>query len=303
MCAASTRPGDPLLRIGTCSWKYDSWKGRYYDTGRRYAPDDYLADYARHRDTVEVDQWFWSLFPGGLRLPDPAVVRQYAESVPEDFLFTIKAPNALTLTHFYSKQPKGYAEFAGQENVHFLDPELLLRFLDLIEPLGAKRGPILFQFEYLNRRKMPSLDAFLDRLHVFFEQAPRGIDYAVEPRNPNFLGTRFFSFLKEHGLGFVYLDGYFMPPLSKVFADFGALDLPFCVIRLHGDDRGGIETLTQGNWNRIMAPKPEGLKAAARIVAENLKRKVRTFVNVNNHYEGSAPVTIERFLEILGLKS
>src|SRR5512139_1419456 len=93
-----------LLRLGTCSWKYDSWKGLIYEPGKTYRADDYLADYARHLGSVEIDQWFWSLFPGGLRLPDPAVVKRYAESVPDDFVFTVKAPNALTLTHYYAKQ-------------------------------------------------------------------------------------------------------------------------------------------------------------------------------------------------------
>jgi len=36
------------LRIGACSWKYDSWKGLVYDPDKRYRPDDYLPDYARH---------------------------------------------------------------------------------------------------------------------------------------------------------------------------------------------------------------------------------------------------------------
>jgi len=296
-------PFFPLLRVGTCSWKYDSWKGRYYDPGKRYKPGDYLADYARHRDTVEIDQWFWSLFPGGLRLPEPGAVSQYAASVPEGFLFTIKAPNALTLTHYYSKQPKNHAEFAGRKNEHFFDPGLLSNFLELVRPLGSKAGPILFQFEYLNRAKMSSLDAFLERLRAFLEKAPPEFEYAIETRNPNYLGTRLFDFLRERGLGFVYLEGYYMPPIARVFADFGPLDLPFCVIRLHGDDRSGIEALSQGNWNRILAPKPEGIEAAAKIVAANLKRQVRTFVNVNNHFEGSAPLTIERFLQALSLRA
>lgn len=50
---------DGDLHIGTCSWKYASWRGLVYSD----APHpNYLAEYARHYDTVEVDQWFWSLF-------------------------------------------------------------------------------------------------------------------------------------------------------------------------------------------------------------------------------------------------
>jgi len=82
-----------LLRIGTCSWKYDSWVGLVYS---RKGKEQYLVEYAHHFTTVEIDQWFWSLFPGGnVKLPDPAVVEQYSCSVPDDFRFTIKVPNSM----------------------------------------------------------------------------------------------------------------------------------------------------------------------------------------------------------------
>lgn len=289
----------PYLRLGTCSWKYDSWKGLFYEKGRRYRAMDYLADYARHLDSVEVDQWFWSLFPGGLKLPDPALVKAYAESVPDDFVFTIKAPNALTLTHFYAKQPKGYQEFANRPNALFLDNDLLNRFLDTLAPMGKKTGPIMFQFEYLNKQKMPSLGAFLERLHEFFEGAPKGFTYAIETRNPNYLSRNFFDFLESRSLGFVYLEGYYMPHIGEVFEKFSPRTAAFAVIRLHGGDRLEIEKLTGEKWNRVVAPKPEGIEAAARIVKMNFERKVLTYVNANNHFEGSAPITLERFLERL----
>ena len=59
----------------------------------------------QHFSTVEVDQWFWSLFAGDkVVLPNPKVVRECADSVPEDFIFSIKVPNSITLTHHYKKQ-------------------------------------------------------------------------------------------------------------------------------------------------------------------------------------------------------
>ncbi len=101
-------PGDFMshLRINTCSRKYDSWKDLIYDPDRRYRPDDYLPDYARHFTAVEMGQWFWSMFPAGVGLPDQEAVRRYADSVPDSFRFTVKVPNAITPTHPYAKQPK-----------------------------------------------------------------------------------------------------------------------------------------------------------------------------------------------------
>lgn len=288
-----------LLRLGTCSWKYDSWKGLVYEAGKTYRPDDYLADYAKTLDSVEVDQWFWSLFAGNMRLPDPAVVRRYAKSVPEDFVFTVKAPNALTLTHYYAKQTPQNAAFAGKPNPFFLDHDVLCRFLEALSPLKSRLGPIMFQFEYLNKQKMPSKEVFFERFGKFVERAPKGYPYAVEVRNPNYYSTAFFDFLKAHGLGFVYLDGYYMPPIGEVFEKYRPETASFQVVRLHGGDRLEIEGETGEVWNRIVAPKPTGLQAAAKIVRANAKKRVLTYLNLNNHYEGSAPLSMGRFLEVL----
>ena len=46
-----------FLHIGTCSWKYDSWRGIVYSDLKE---KNYLREYSQHYSTVEVDQWFWS---------------------------------------------------------------------------------------------------------------------------------------------------------------------------------------------------------------------------------------------------
>lgn len=291
-----------LLRLGTCSWKYDSWKGLVYEAGKAYRPDDYLGDYAKTFDSVEIDQWFWSLFPGALRLPDPAVARRYAKSVPDDFVFTVKAPNALTLTHFYAKQTPAHAAFANKPNPHFLDHDTLGAFLEALSPLRSKLGPIMFQFEYLNKQKMASREEFFGRFGAFIDRAPKGYNYAVEVRNPNWYSPALFDFLQAHGLGFVYLDGYYMPPIGQVFEKFQPETASFQVVRLHGGDRLEIEGETGEVWNRVVAPKPGGLAAAAKIVRANTKKRVLTYLNLNNHYEGSAPLSARRFLDVLAGK-
>ena len=293
------KPLRGLLRIGTCSWKYDSWKGLVYEKGKAYRPNDYLPDYARAFGSVEVDQWFWSLFPGGPRLPDPSVARLYAKSVPDDFVFTVKAPNSLTLTHHYAKQTPANADLANTPNPAFLDRDLLCRFLEALSPLESKLGPVMFQFEYLNKQKMASKEIFFDRVGAFIDKAPKGYQYAVEIRNPNYYSTSFFEFLKAHGLGFVYLDGYYMPPIGEVFEKFAPETASFQVVRLHGGDRLEIEGQTGEVWDRVVAPKPGGLQAAAKIVKANAKKRVLTYLNLNNHYEGSAPLSARRFLDVL----
>jgi uncharacterized protein YecE (DUF72 family) len=239
------------------------------------------------------------LFPTGARLPDPDAARRYADSVPDNFRFTVKVPNSLTLTHSYAKQPKGSERHTNEPNPYFLSGDLLNRFLETLAPLHAKLGPLLFQFEYLNKQKMPSLATFLDRLHMFFATAPAGFQYAIESRNPNYLKDEFVDALRQLGLGFVLLDGYYMPPLAEVTARLDVRTAPFSIIRLLGPDRPGIEKETGSTWNEIVEPKNEGLETTADIIRQNVASDLDTSVNVNNHYEGSGPLTIQRLLDLL----
>lgn len=290
----------PYLRVGTCSWKYDLWKGLLYDGSRTYRPGDYLPDYAKHLSTVEIDQWFRSLFPTGVRLPEEQTVRQYADGVPDGFVFTIKAPNAITLTHHYGRQSHEHAGFANRPNEHFLDLDLLSRFLERLAPMHTKLGSVMFQFEYLNTAKMPSLPTFLDHLDRFLSGAPKGFQYAVEIRNPKWLSSESFDFLAAHGVGYVFIEGYFMPPIGEVWRELQPTTADFGVVRLHGSDRSDTEARSGENWNQLVDPKPEALEAATDIILGSITRGISIFVNVNNHFEGSAPLTIERLLARLG---
>jgi uncharacterized protein YecE (DUF72 family) len=283
------------IHMGTCSWKYDSWQGIVYS---KEVEGNYLAEYARHFDTVEVDQWFWSLFGiDKVKLPEPGVVDEYLHSVPGDFKFTIKIPNSITLTHFYTHgKPKGAPM---ENNTHFLSVELFSEFLKRIEPLKDHLGVSMFQFEYLNRQKMASQGEFLKRFGEFIDRCPGGYNYAVETRNPNYLNERYFEFLNSHGLYHVFVQGYYMPPIKNIYDKFSQYIRDTAVIRLMGSDRKGIEKLAGNKWGQIVDPRDEELPDIVEIIKALEERKVDVYLNVNNHYEGSAPLTIKKIQEML----
>jgi uncharacterized protein YecE (DUF72 family) len=282
------------IRIGTCSWKYPSWKGLVYPEGVA----NYLEEYARMYSTVEIDQWFWSLFPNAEpRLPELRVVAQYAESVPADFRFTVKAPNSITLTHAYRRGKTA----PGPANPHFLSRTLASQFMRTLAPMGRKLGPVIFQFEYLNRQKMESQAAFEEKLAAFRKTLPDGFAYALEIRNGNYLNERFLDFLQNQDWRLVLLQGYWMPSIIDLWPKLEKRIRRFStvVFRLHGTDREGIEKETGKTWNRIVTPREKELADIAGIVRELTGSKSEIYVNVNNHYEGSAPLTIERFQKFL----
>ena len=274
------------LRIGTCSWKYPSWAGLVYS---RAEGIDYLAEYASKYSTVEVDQWFWTL------KPSPSDVERYRAAVPGDFRFTVKAPNALTLVHTPGKKGTGPVP-----NPRFLSIAVLAEFLAAMEPLRPQVGMVMFQFGYLNKTMMPSPAAFLEALDRFLAAAPSAWSYAVEIRNANWLDRPFFELLRSRRVGAVLIQGYWMPPVAEVYDRAAELLEGPVVVRLHGPDRGGMEEKTGRTWDRIVEPRDAELGSVTAMVRRMLKGGHDVFLNVNNHYEGSAPLTIDR-ISALGL--
>ncbi|MBN2346417.1 MAG: DUF72 domain-containing protein [Candidatus Aminicenantes bacterium] len=280
------------LRIGTCSWKYYSWRGIVYPQEGEY---DYLEEYAQRFDTVEIDQWFWSLFDEKVVLPQPDDVERYAAAVPADFRFTVKAPNSLTLTHHYSRD----MDAPLNANPHFLSPSLYRDFLARLEPLKDKVGLVMLQFEYLNKRKMAAQAEFLEKLEPFLESRPRDLPLAVECRNPRYLDEAYFRFLRRHDVHHVFCQGYYMPLVWEIEAKRGDLLTGTSVVRLMGANRKGIESRSGERWNAIVDAKDDELAAIVPMLQRLRRRLQRVYVNINNHYEGSAPLTVAKLKGLL----
>jgi len=264
------------LHVGTCSWNYNSWIGLVYDQPQPRAVD-YLTEYSRKYRMVEVDSWFY-------KLPTIQEVEEYAAAVDPGFTFIAKAPHDITLTH-----QRGNAE----PNPAFLSTELFGHFLERLEPIKGQVGAIILEFEYLNRQKMASKGAFIEQLKVFLDQIPRDIPIALEPRNGPYLDEAWFSFLSEKDVSHVFSEKQFMPPITELYQHYGSLLNKRVVIRLLGGDRKAIEEASDGRWDKIIDPKPQ-LPAIATMISELISSGREVHVDVNNHYEGSAPETIER---------
>ena len=282
-----------MIRIGTCSWKYDSWKGLIYSEN---VGNNYLPEYSSHFNTVEIDQWFWSLFgEDKIVLPKSDVVKSYADAVPENFKFTIKIPNSITLTHFYQKDKSKPL----QPNPYLFSQQLFDDFIKSLHPMHSKIGMLMFQFEYLNKQKMKSQGEFQEKFGEFINQVDHQIPLAVEIRNPYYLNKNYFDFLNQIDLSPVLLQGYYMNPIFDTYQKhFSQINKPV-VIRLHGPDRSGIEKKSKGLWDKILEPKDEELSRISKIIKDLDSKKLDVYVNVNNHYEGSAPRTIQKIVNQL----
>ncbi|GAB4263148.1 MAG: DUF72 domain-containing protein [Deferrisomatales bacterium] len=184
----------PRAYVGTSGWHYDHWEGPFYPSG--LPPAQRLPYYAARFSTVEINGTFY-------RLPEASTFAAWRNSVPEGFVFAVKASRYLT----HMKKLKD-AEGAAAT------------FLERAGTLGGKLGPILFQLP-------PRWRADPGRLRRFLHGLPRGIRCAFEFRDPSWFDPAVYRVLEERGCALcVYeFDRRISPTLCT--AAFGYL-------RLHG---------------------------------------------------------------------
>src|SRR5215472_14544621 len=75
------------MRLGTSSFTAAGWAGSFYPLGTKQA--DYLSFYSTRFDTVEIDSTFYGI-------PTVEVVVNWARKTPSGFVFSLKAPQAIT---------------------------------------------------------------------------------------------------------------------------------------------------------------------------------------------------------------
>ncbi len=261
------------IMIGTCSWNYSSWIGTVYSKACP-SPAGYLAEYSRKYSTVEIDSWFY-------RIPSRKDVTELLKAVPESFRFTCKINRDLTMP-FTGKS-------RNEKNPKFLDPELFFRFCDAVEPMLCRVDIIIFEFEYLNREKMESVSRFLELFSEFKEKIGKGFPIGIETRNSNYLTDDYFDYLNSSDISHVFSEKQYMPHVYDVYDKYRSKINKRTVIRLLGEDRAGIEKLTGKKWDRIVIDRED----KERIVEMSTGINQKVIINVNNHYEGSAPLTIK----------
>ncbi len=185
------------IHVGTSGWRYPHWRGKVYP--RDLGSARWLPFYAELLRTVEVNNSFY-------RLPEGATLDRWRERTPEDFLFTLKAPRAIT----HLKKLRNCKSSVGG-------------FLGRLERLGRKLGPILFQLP-------PHWHCNTQRLEAFLDLLPDNYRYAFEFRDPSWHTEETYLILKERNMAFcIYdLEGFTSPLATTT---------DFVYIRLHGPGR------------------------------------------------------------------
>jgi uncharacterized protein YecE (DUF72 family) len=257
----------PSLFIGTSAFTAAGWEGTFYPEGTK--PADFLRCYAQHFNSVEVDSTFY-------RTPTKTTVQGWASKTPAGFVFAAKVPQVIT-----------------HEKVLVDCDAEFKQFMEVMDQLGEKLGPLVFQFGYFNRTVFRGVNDFLARLRPFLMKLPKDHKFAVEIRNKNWLVPQFVETLREHGVALALIDQSWMPRPAQWFEKLDPITAEFTYVRWLGD-RKGIEERTKV-WNEVIVDRSHELSEWAEILGKVHKRKIQIYAYANNHYAGYGPATVEMF--------
>src|SRR5579859_7386969 len=100
--AAPSNPGGAPMKfyVGTSGYSYSKWKGSFYP--KKLPAKQMLSFYSAHFRTVEINYTF-------RRLPTVSILQTWANAVPTDFQFVLKAPEQIT----HRKRLKDVGEALG----------------------------------------------------------------------------------------------------------------------------------------------------------------------------------------------
>lgn len=258
------------IRLGTSAFTAAGWEGGFYPKG--LPAREQLAFYAQHFDSVEVDSTFY-------RTPSKTTVQGWEKNTPTGFLFAAKVPQIVT-----------------HEKVLVDCDAEIKEFMEAMDCLGEKLGPLLLQFGYFNKKAFLGVNDFLARLQPFLKKLPKDHRFAVEIRNKNWLVPEFVEALRERGVALALIDQSWMPRPSQWFEKFDPITADFTYVRWLGD-RKRIEEQTKV-WNKAIVDRHAELSEWAEVLGKVHKRKIQIFAYANNHYAGYGPATVEMFQDL-----
>ena len=154
------------IHVGTSGYGYKEWKGIFYP--EKISPHDMLRFYGERFDTVEINYTFY-------HMPTVAGLTSWGEQVPDDFSFSLKAPQAMTHLKLLRN--------VGEETRYFFKT---------LSVLGKKAGPVLFQLPGSFRANLAVLEEFLGLI-------PLASPCAFEFRSKSWFSAEILELLRSRG--------------------------------------------------------------------------------------------------------
>lgn len=276
------------LYLGTSSWTFPGWAGIVYGEAlpEPVLSREGLRAYSAHPvlTCVGIDRTFYAPVSA-------AEFARYAAQVPDTFRFLVKAPALLTDAFI-----RGARGIPAGDNPRFLDAAFAAAHFvrPCIEGLGAKAGPVVFQFSPLGRSIVRDPARFAARLHRFLDALPAGPLYAIELRDSGLLGAPLAATLGATRARYCYGVHSRMPDIAAQASALAGLVPGPLVARwnLHAGYAYETAKTHYAPFDRLVDEDPATRGALAVLCRETLSAGHPAFVIANNKAEGSAPLTL-----------
>ena len=273
------------IRIGISGWTYAPWRGRFYPA--KLPQNQELSYAANIFPSIEINGTFYSL-------QRPESFGKWAESTPENFIFSVKGPRFITHMRRLKDAKIPLANFFASG---------LLR-------LGPKLGPLLWQLPPNFKFDPKRIETFLKLLPRDTEAAvalarrhdkrlsgrswmkigeSRPLRHCMEIRHESFRSPDFIELLRSYNTALVCADTVEWPRLMDVTSNF-----MYC--RLHGSEElyaSGYDDKSLDQWaERVFAWSNGKTPADAECVSKMAARPTDpsdVFVYFDNDVKVKAP--------------
>ncbi|WP_299651380.1 DUF72 domain-containing protein [Sphingomonas bacterium] len=181
------------IRVGIGGWTFEPWRDNFYPA--KWPHKRELEYASRHVTAIEINGTYYSTFK-------PASWAGWRDTVPDDFMFTVKASRYCTNRKVLADAGEGVARFLAQG----------------LTELGPKLGPILWQFMPTKRFDPDDMRAFLQLLPAMQDGVP--LRHAIHVRHESFAVPEFVAMARAAGVALVYADPAKYPVIADLTGSF-----------------------------------------------------------------------------------
>ena len=180
------------IRVGIGGWTYAPWRDNFYPKGLVQRRE--LEYASRHVSSIEVNgTWYGA--------QKPATYAKWRDETPDGFVFSAKAPQRITMSRTLANTGTQIAAFLGD-----------------LATLGAKLGPVVWQFDPGRKLDREDFAAFLDLLPDDVEG--RQVRHVLDVRNPGFVDADYLAMARRHRMATVFTDSTEHPSFANLTTDF-----------------------------------------------------------------------------------
>ncbi|MBJ6122738.1 DUF72 domain-containing protein [Sphingomonas mollis] len=189
----TTHPTRAPILIGIGGWTYEPWRDSFYPA--KWPQKRELEYAANHVTAIEINGTYYSGFK-------PATFAGWARTVPDGFVFAVKASRYATNRKVLAEAGESIQRFVGQGIVE----------------LGDRLGPILWQFMATKKFDADDFGAFLKLLPASHDGV--ALRHAIQVRHDSFACPEFIALCRDAGVTIVFADSGEYPAIADITGDF-----------------------------------------------------------------------------------